>query len=94
MQELEKHLLKQEPLVASLLLLAMPGVPSSVLAPSSKARSPRNVEKRIAAHMLCKIPHDFPSRSPFTKSVMTCDGSLKANDVHPYDAIEKKIENN
>ena len=30
----------QEPLVASLLLVAMPGAPSSVLAPSSKARSP------------------------------------------------------
>ena len=30
----------QEPLVASLLLVAMPGAPSSVLAPSSNARSP------------------------------------------------------
>ena len=29
-----------EPLVAFLLLVAMPGAPSSVLAPSSKARSP------------------------------------------------------
>ena len=29
-----------KPLVASLLLVAMPGAPSSVLAPSSKARSP------------------------------------------------------
>ena len=29
-----------EPLVASLLLVAMPGAPSSFLAPSSKARSP------------------------------------------------------
>ena len=30
----------QEPLVGSLLLVAMPFAPSSVLAPSSKARSP------------------------------------------------------
>ena len=30
----------QEPLIASLLLVAMPGAPSSVLAPSSDARSP------------------------------------------------------
>ena len=30
----------QEPLVASLLLVAVPFAPSSVLAPSSKARSP------------------------------------------------------
>ena len=30
----------QEPLVVSLLLVAMPFAPSSVLAPSSKARSP------------------------------------------------------
>ena len=30
----------QEPLVASLLLVAMPGAPSGVFAPSSKARSP------------------------------------------------------
>ena len=30
----------QEPLVAFLLLVAMPGAPSSVLAPSSDARSP------------------------------------------------------
>ena len=29
-----------EPLVASLLLVAMPGAPSSVLAPSSDVRSP------------------------------------------------------
>ena len=31
----------QEPLVASLLLVAMPGAPSSFLVPSSKARSPQ-----------------------------------------------------
>ena len=31
---------RQEPLVASLLLVAMPGAPSSVLALSSDARSP------------------------------------------------------
>ena len=33
----KKH---KEPLVASLLLVVMPGAPSSVLAPSSDARSP------------------------------------------------------
>ena len=33
-------LLLSWPLVASLLLVAMPGAPSSVLAPSSEARSP------------------------------------------------------